>query len=98
MKILILENDQYMRESKDSPIVGKRYLLEDAVNGTQSQNKAFHALLQVYYNSGQHSYDAVDFATFKNLIKKNLGAGFESFIFAQYDYVKNIHQFSAERA
>jgi len=86
MKILILENDQYLVESKDSPIIGRHYSLEDSESGTQAQNKAFHALLTEYYKSGQHNYDAVDFAEFKKQIKKHLGAGFESFIYVEIDY------------
>ena len=83
MKILILENDSYMSESKDSPVIGKRYLLEDAVNGTNAQNRAFHPLLQEYYKSGMHSYNADNFADFKNKIKRHLGVGFESFVYAE---------------
>jgi len=86
MKILILENDQYMVESKDIPIIGRKYNLEDAVSGTAAQNKAFHALLNEYYISGMHSYGKIDLVQFKKLIKKNLGAGFESFIYVEIDY------------
>lgn len=86
MKILILENDQYMVESKDSPVIGRHYSLEDFQTGTQAQNKAFHALITEYYKSGMHSYSNVDLAEFKKLIKKNLGAGFESFIYVEIDY------------
>jgi len=85
MKILILEKEQYMVESKDSPIIGRHYNLEDADSGTAAQNKAFHALLNEYYISGMHSYDNVDLVQFKKLIKKNLGAGFESFVYAEIE-------------
>ncbi len=80
MKILITESG-YMVESKDSPVIGKRYNLEDAVNGTAAQNKAFHALLQEYFKSGMHSYNVDNFVDFKNQIKRHIGAGFESFIY-----------------
>lgn len=80
MKILITESG-YMVESKDSPVIGKRYNLEDAVNGTAAQNKAFHALLQEYFKSGMHSYNVDNFVDFKNQIKRHIGTGFESFIY-----------------
>ena len=82
MKILITETG-YLVESKDSPEVGKRYNLEDAVEGTQAQNKAFHALLQEYFKTGLHSYNVDNFADFKNQIKRHLGAGFEAFIYVE---------------
>ena len=86
MKIQILPDEQYMGESKTAPIVGRHYNLEDAVTGTASQNKAFHALITEYYKSGMHSYNNVDIVEFKKLIKKNLGAGFESFIYIEAVY------------
>jgi len=82
MKILITETG-YLVESKDSPVIGHRYNLEDAVEGTAAQNKAFHALLQEYYKSGMHSYNADNFADFKNQIKRHLGAGFEAYIYVE---------------
>ena len=85
MKILILPDDQYLIESKTAPIVGRHYSLEDAVSGTAQQNKAFHSLITEYYKSGMHSYDNVDLVEFKKLIKKNLGAGFESFVYVEMD-------------
>ncbi len=96
MKIQILENEQYMVESKDKPVIGRHYSLEDSVSGTQAQNKAFHALITEYYKSGMHSYDKVDLKQFKKLIKKNLGAGFENFIYATINnsngvYIPIIH-------
>jgi hypothetical protein len=49
MKILILENDKYICQSKDKPEVGRFYLLEDAQHGTSAQNRAFHALLNAFW-------------------------------------------------
>ena len=57
---------------------------------TQAQNKAFHALITEYYKSGMHSYDKVDLKQFKKLIKKNLGAGFESFIYVEMEVQDSI--------
>ncbi len=92
MKIQILENEQYMVESKDKPIIGRHYSLEDSVSGTQAQNKAFHALITEYYKSGMHSYDKVDLKQFKKLIKKNLGAGFEGFAYATVSKIKGVYK------
>lgn len=91
MKILILENDNYLVESKDKPIIGRHYNLEDSLSGTAAQNKCFHALIGEYYKSGLHNYDKVDLVEFKKLIKKNLGAGFESFVYVEFNYKYNEH-------
>ncbi len=91
MKIQILENEQYMVESKDKPVIGRHYSLEDSVSGTQAQNKAFHALITEYYKSGMHSYDKVDLVQFKKLIKKNLGVGFESFIYVTISHSHGVY-------
>jgi len=81
MKIKICAGLQYLVADKEMPVIGKEYILEDAENGTDAQNKAFHALLGEYWKSGCHSYDAKSFPEFKNCIKRALGAGFEAFIF-----------------
>lgn len=67
--------------SKEAPVVGRKYSLEDAATGTLAQGKTFHALAQEYWRSGQHSYQARDFIEFKNIIKRELGAGFEAFVY-----------------
>ena len=67
----------------ESPEVGHKYELESMVDGTQAQNKLFHSLVMVYYNSGQHNDDKIDFYTFRERIKKNLGCGFESYIYIE---------------
>lgn len=94
MKILILENDGYLVESKDAPIVGRHYSLEDAESGSKAQNKAFHALISELYKwmlsqdkfvhqNGNVVYDfsCSDWLELKNIFKKKYGAGFESFIY-----------------
>ena len=58
---------------------GAYYNAEPAAGGTEAQNKTFHALLQEYWRSGCHSYNARSFAHFRALIKLNLGAGAEKF-------------------
>lgn len=72
----------------DAPQVGRRYLLEDVATGTSAQNRAFHALVQEYWRSGAHSYNAQTFAQFRDLIKRDLGAGFESYIYASAEGIK----------
>ena len=59
--------------------VGKHYNVEVADEGTNKQNNAFHSLLQCYWASGCHSYDARSFEHFRALIKLYLGAGAEQF-------------------
>ncbi len=67
--------------SGQTPDAGRYYTLEDAVDGTGAQNRAFHALVQEYWRSGAHSYDAGSFRDFRDLIKRDLGAGFEAWVY-----------------
>jgi hypothetical protein len=82
MTILITADGEFITEKGETPKVGKRYLLEDATSGTNAQNKAFHALIGEYWKSGAHSYNADSFEHFRELIKLNLGAGAECFVYA----------------
>ena len=94
MIILITENG-YLLEKGEPPKIGKRYILEDAENGTLAQNKAFHALVQEYWRSGASSYNAERFTDFRDMIKRDLGAGFEAYIYADDDglhKVKHLEQ------
>ncbi len=89
MEILITESG-YLCLDEDKPEIGKKYRLEDIAEGTEKQNKAFHALVGEYYKTGAWSYTGsgykkgVTFAEFRDLIKRNLGAGFESYVYADY--------------
>jgi hypothetical protein len=89
MKIRILPDETYEVMSKAKPVIGGVYNLEDAKNGTSAQRAAFHALLNVYYNSGLWSYEGSGYnkgATleeFKKLIKRKLGAGFERYVYIE---------------
>ena len=85
MKISILPDEQYMAESTDKPVVGHKYILEDAVNGTGAQNRAFHALVQEYFASRQNSYQVSSFNEFRNVIKRSLGEGFESYVYVEME-------------
>jgi hypothetical protein len=82
MKIKIGAGNEYTIIGQDAPIEGRIYNLEDAETGSEAQNKAFHALIQEYFKSGASSYEATNLADFKNCIKRNLGAGFEAFVYA----------------
>ena len=53
--IIQITPDGYIHLSGDAPEVGRKYALEDATDGTQAQNRAFHALVQEYFTSGCHS-------------------------------------------
>lgn len=82
MKLLILPDDKFMLQSGTAPTIGREYILEDALEGTGAQNRAWHALAQEYWASGMHSYNAKTFEEFRDLLKLNLGEGFESYVFA----------------
>jgi hypothetical protein len=76
MRILCISPGRF---TGDDLIVGEEYDCIPADDGTDKQNKAFHALLQEYWRSGCHSYNARSFEHFRALIKLYLGAGMEKF-------------------
>jgi hypothetical protein len=82
MKIQILPGYTYSPLTTDLPEPGKTYILTDDADGTERQNRAFHALVLEYWKSGCASYPSKGFEDFRNEIKKNLGAGFEAFVYA----------------
>ena len=79
MKILIIAPGQYTCSIFDEPKVGCYYNIEPAAEGTDAQNRTWHSLLQEYWRSGCHSYNARSFEHFRALIKLYLGAGTEKF-------------------
>jgi hypothetical protein len=79
----------FIVHGKGKPMMGEDYYLEPAKNGTQEQNKAFHALVLEFFKSGQHSYNISSFDDLKNCIKKSLGAGFDSFVYIDIQNNKN---------
>ena len=83
--IIQITPDGYIHLSGDAPEVGQKYLLEDATEGTQAQNRAFHALVQEYFTSGCHSYNAKTWLELKDFIKRDMGAGFEKFFVSTPD-------------
>jgi len=77
LKIFITADGQY---SGASLKIGCYYNAEPVDDsGTNEQNRAFHALIQEYWASGAHSYNAKNFGHFRELIKFNLGAGAERY-------------------
>jgi hypothetical protein len=81
IKILILEENKYLVESEEAPKEGHYYFLESATEGTLAQNKTFHALTMEYFKSGMHSYNADSYKEFKKQIKRQLGQGFDAYIY-----------------
>ena len=63
-------------------MVGIKYELEDATEGTTRQSRAFHPLALEFWASGLHSSSAKSFDEFRDEIKRDLGAGFERFVYA----------------
>lgn len=88
MTILIAPDDTYVSQSQDVPVVGRAYHLEDATTGSLAQTRAAHALMQEYWRTGLHSYPAKTFRKFREYLKRDLGEGFESFVYATPDGVK----------
>lgn len=88
MTILITADGEFVTVAGGEPKVGRKYSLEDATTGTSAQNKAFHALVGEYWKSGAHSYNANDYKHFRELIKLNLGAGAECYVYATPDGIK----------
>ena len=90
MTILITADNSFICIDEKQPEVGRKYNLEDAENGTEAQNKLFHALISEYYLSGLWSYQGSGYrmgATlheFREIIKRKLGAGFEVIYYADY--------------
>ena len=76
MKILVTGCNTFTGANLE---VGHYYNAEPINAGTSEQNKAFHALVQEYWASGAHSYNAKNFQHFRELIKLYLGAGTEKY-------------------
>lgn len=91
MTITIVAPGEYLCDTKKQPEVGCRYALENVANGTGAQNRAFHALVGEYYKSGLWSYQGsgynqgATYSEFRDIIKRNLGVGFDRFYYADLD-------------
>ena len=80
IKILITETG-YLSQSEEQPEIGKSYILEDANEGSGKQNRAWHSLAMEYFKTGMHSYDVSSFKELKEFLKRDLGEGFEKYIY-----------------
>jgi len=58
---------------------GRYYEAVEFDTPTEQQNRAFHALLQEFWSSNCHSYNAKNFEQFRDFIKRDIGAGFERY-------------------
>jgi hypothetical protein len=76
MKILVTGPGEF---TGDDLKVGKYYNAELADEGTERQRKTFEALVQCYWTSGCHSYNARSIEHFRELMKLYLGAGTEKY-------------------
>ena len=76
MKIFVLTPNTF---TGDDLSPGEEYEVKPCENGTEKQNRAWHALLQEYWASGCHSYNARNILHFRELIKLHLGAGTEAY-------------------
>jgi len=73
----------------DAPSVGLEYFLEDARYGTTAQNRFFHLLVRMYYDSGCYSDNATSFYELRQHILRRLGKGFEKYLWS--DEEGNLH-------
>ena len=99
MTILITADGEFVTVAGGDPKLGRKYCLEDATTGTIEKNKAFHALVCEYWKSGEHSYNVANFEQFRDVIKLNLGAGAECFVYATPDGIqkaKTLEEIPAE--
>jgi hypothetical protein len=76
MRICVISPNTF---TGDDLLIGEEYDCIPAEDGTDKQNKTFHALLSEYWQSGCHSYSARNFLHFRELVKLYLGAGTEKF-------------------
>lgn len=79
MTILITSDDSFFCADDKKPEVGKRYVLEDATSGTLAQNRYFHKLVLIYFNSGCYSDDVRNAEELKQEIKKRIGVGYVAY-------------------
>ena len=80
MRILITNDYEYSGDKLD---IGSYYHVEKDDNGTLQQNSLFHALLDIFYKTGSYSYPVNNYNDFRNYVKLNLGAGYESYVFIE---------------
>jgi len=72
MKIFITDKNTF---SGANLTVGKFYNVELADMGTYQQMKTIHALIGCYWFSNCHSYNCKSYGEFREVMKRDLGAG-----------------------
>lgn len=94
MKVLVSsvygETITCKHESGEIPEVGSYYYLEDARYGTLAQNRLFHKLVRLYYDSQCFSDDASDFYTLRQHVLRRLGKGFEKYLYVGEDSILHV--------
>ena len=70
----------------DEPETGEIYEMVLFKDYTGRQRHLFEKLVKVYYLSGASSYEALNYKSFRNEIKKNLGEGFDRFEYTDDKY------------
>jgi len=80
MKILITDTNTF---TGDDLAIGKYYYVEPADTGTLQQGRCFHGLLHCYLASGCIAYPVSSYEDLKSIVKKNLGAGYESYVYIE---------------
>jgi hypothetical protein len=80
MRILITAPGEFVGNDL---VPGKYYECELADSGSAAQNNAYWALVSEYYRSGLFSYPAKNIEELHSHIKKNLGLGFESYVYVE---------------
>ena len=86
MRILVTGPNSF---TGDDLVVGEEFDCVPAEDGSDRQNRAWHALLQEYWASGCHSYKARNFLHFREIIKTYLGAGKEKY-YSLFDEAGNV--------
>jgi hypothetical protein len=81
VKVLIDAEDRFTVVAGRAPAVGRHYVLEEADSATSEQNRAFHALVQEYFTSGAYSWPVESLDDLRDMVKRDLGAGFERFVY-----------------
>lgn len=82
MTILITADNSFICIDNKQPEVGRKYNLEDATKGTEAQNRYFHKIVLLYFNSGCYSDDVTTADELKQELKKRIGLGY-----VNYNYV-----------
>lgn len=57
------------------PVAGKMYFLEDATSKSRRQNKTYHLLARILWDSNCYSWPAISLDNLKQFILKDLGMG-----------------------